>query len=224
MKKSSEWGKNKNWLLHLLLNWQHLYCYLSEVGFLPPLLPIPLEPICSFIPLVSLGMFLSTTPCLGYTKTSVAQTHTSRSLLKARFYWDLPMKYQLHGKSKVTAVWAALRISCESCRWDYSSAVLLSPKQNPVGLWPYWPLQHTHHPLLEIVAQAQNGIISNSHLRNFVHLKKLFLLTIYKYLIKVNSATGTTGNLHLHYFKYKIGFVTTGPVYGESSRLSDIPT
>lgn len=213
--------------MHLLLNWQHSYCYLSEVGFLPPLLPIPLEPICSFIPFVSLGVFLSTTPCLGYTKTSVAQTHTSRSLLKAMFYWDLPMKYQLHGKSKVAAVWAELRISCESCRGDYPSAVLLSPKQNPAGLWSYWPFQHMHHPLLEIVTQAQNGIISNSHLQNFVHLQKPFLLTIYKYLINVNSATGTTRKgqiLHLHYFKYKIGFVTTGLIWGESSRLSDIPT
>lgn len=106
------------------------------------------------------------------------------------------------------------------------SAVLLSPKQNPTGLWSCCPLQHTYHPLLETDTVTEQNYLQLPFTKMFLHLQKPFLLTIYKYLINVNSAVVTTWKdqiLHTHYFKYKIGSVTTGPVWGNSSRLSDIP-
>lgn len=92
----------KTWYFCIfLLKWQHLYYYLSEIGFLPPLLPIPLEPICSFIPFVSLRIYSSTTPCLGYTKTSVAQPHTSRLFVKSYVLLgsshEIPVAWEIKG-------------------------------------------------------------------------------------------------------------------------------
>lgn len=144
------------------------------------------------------------------------------------FYWSLPIKYQLHGKPKVTAVWVAIGISCKGCRWDSPKCCSGQSKAEPS--WAVVLLTtpaHVSSIVRDFHTVTERNYLQLPFTKLFLHFKKPLLLTIYKYLTNVNSATETTWKgqiLHLCYFKHKIGFMTAGLVRGGSSRLSDVPT
>lgn len=98
-------------------------------------------------------------------------------LLKAMFYWDLLMKEQLYGQSSIIAVWIAVRISCKSCRWDYSKCC--SAQSRAELSWAVVLLTtpvHVSSIVSDCHTVTERNYLQLLFTKLFLHLKKQFLL------------------------------------------------